>query len=103
MSTVSLQDYSLSFNDEAEENSESLLHPSCLIDEPSLSEGNNIAATNTDSLKTNDKGEKKRVEVSCMEVSLCILFLSSLNHFDPIYPIFWVFSQGQCMLDSLDD
>lgn len=57
MSTVSLQDCSLSFNDEAEENSESFLYPSCeLKDEPSLNEG-----------------EKKRVEVSWVEVSSYIL------------------------------
>lgn len=57
MSTVSLQDCSLSFNDEAEENSESFIYPSCeLKDEPSLNEG-----------------EKKRVEVSWVEVSSYIL------------------------------
>lgn len=75
MSTVSLQDCSLSFNDEAEENSESFLYPSCeLKDEPSLKEGESIEATNINNLKTNYEREKKRVEVSWVEVSSYILF-----------------------------
>lgn len=75
MSTVSLQDCSLSFNDEAEENSESFLYPSCeLKDEPSLNEDENIdEAANINSLQTTYVGEKKRVEVSWVEVSSYIL------------------------------
>lgn len=74
MSTVSLQDCPLSFNDEAEENSESFLYPSCeLKDEPSLNEGESIEATNINNLKTNYEGEKKRVQVSWVEVSSYIL------------------------------
>lgn len=74
MSTVSLQDCPLSFNDEAEKNSESFLYPSCEPkDEPSLNEGESIEATNINNLKTNYEGEKKRVKVSWVEVSSYIL------------------------------
>lgn len=78
MSTVSLQDCSLSFNDEAEENSESFLYPSCeLKDEPSLNEG-----------------EKKRVEVSWVEVLSYIYYVSYLEHLFTIYPKFQISRHG---------
>lgn len=79
MSTVSLQDCSLSFNDEAEENSESFLYPSCeLKDEPSLNEG-----------------EKKRVEVSWVEVSHhTFYYVYYLEHLVTIYPKLQIPRQG---------
>lgn len=93
MSTVSLQDCSLSFIDEAEENSESFLYPSCeLKDEPSLNEGESIEATNINNLKTNYEGEKKRVEVSWLEVSSYILLhilFRTFGHYVSKTPGIW--------------